>query len=100
MRIGGATDVVTFDARVCNLACNVSVAEAYNQTIFWCIVLVLVLENQTLPGIVISFTFTTPLEFNLIALEVLLVLNNLNETLKITKKNRLAITEHHCKIIG
>lgn len=83
MRIGNATDVVTFDTGVCNLTCNVSVAEAYNQTIFWCIVLVLVLENQTFPSIVIGFTLTTPLEFNLIALEVLLVLNNLDETLEI-----------------
>lgn len=82
VRVCNTTDVITFDARVCNLACNVSVAETYNQPIFRRIVLVLVLENQTFPGIVIGFTFATPLEFNLVSFEILLVLDNLHETLK------------------
>lgn len=100
MRICSTADVITFDTRVSNLACNVSVAEAYNQTIFWCVVLVLVLENQTFPGVVIGFTFATPLEFDLITLEVLLVLDNLNETLEITNVSHYSIANITSTFLG
>lgn len=41
------------------------------------------LNNKTFASIVVSLAFTTPLEFDLVPLEVLLVLHNFNETLKI-----------------
>lgn len=40
------------------------------------------LNNEAFTGIVIGLSLTTPLEFNLVPLEVLLVLHNFHETLK------------------
>lgn len=81
VRVGRADNTVTLDTSVCDLSGNVFVGQTHNQTVLGGVVLVLVLESQTLPGIVIGFTLTTPAEFNLVALEVLLVFNYLDETL-------------------
>lgn len=81
MRVGGANNTVTLDARVSDLSGDIAIGQTYNQTVFGGVVLVLVLEDQALSGIVIGFSLTTPLELNLVALEVLFVLNNFNETL-------------------
>lgn len=86
MGVGSADDTIAFDAGIGNLTGNVTVAQTYNQTILRCVVLILVLEDQAFPGIVIGLTLTTPLELNLITLKVLLVLYNLNETLKETQE--------------
>lgn len=66
-----------------NLACDVFVGQTDDQTILRRVIFVLVLDNQTFTGVVVGFTFTTPLEFDLITLKVLLVLDNFNETLKV-----------------
>lgn len=86
MRVGSADDTIAFDASISNLTSNVAVAQTYNQTILRCIVLILVLEDQAFSGIVVGLTLTTPLELDLITLKVLLVLYNLNETLKETQE--------------
>lgn len=61
---------------------NIAIRQTHNQTILRRIVLVLVLEDQALASVVVGFSLTTPLEFNLIPLEVLLVFNNFDETLE------------------
>lgn len=86
MRIGGTDDFVAFNARVSDLSGYIAIRQANNQSVFWSVVLVLVLEDQAFTGIVIGLSLTTPLEFNLVALEVLLVLNNFDETLRIETK--------------
>lgn len=87
MRVSCADNLVSFDTCICNLGCNIPVTDTYNQTILWSIVLIFILENQSLASLIISFSFTTPLEPNLVALEVLLVLYNFNEPLENEKKN-------------
>lgn len=81
MRVGSAHNAITFNTGVSNLASDVTVAQTDNHTILGGIVLVLVLDDQTLASIVIGLTLTTPAEPDLVTLEVLLILNNLHETL-------------------
>lgn len=83
MRVGCTDDAVSLNSCVCDLNSYIFVRQAYNKTVFRRVVLVLVLESQALPGIVVGFTLATPAELYLVALEVLLVLDYLNETLKI-----------------
>lgn len=82
MRISGTNNAIAFNARVGNLSRNIAVRQANNQTIFRCIVLVLILENQAFPSIVVGLSLTSSLEFHLITLKVLFVLHNFNETLR------------------
>lgn len=82
MRVGSAHNTITLDPGVGNLNSDVLVAQTNNQTVLRGVVFVFVLENQTLPSIVIGLALATPAELNLIALEVLFVLHNFNETLR------------------
>lgn len=67
------------------LAYDIFVGKPDNQSELGRVVLVLVLNSQSLPGVVIGFSLTTPLEFNLETLEVLLVFHNFDETLRKAK---------------
>lgn len=87
MGIRSAYNTIAFNSGISDLYGDILIGQAYNQTVFGCVVLIFVLEDQTFPGIVISFTFTTPAEFHLIALEVLLILDYFNETLQIYKRS-------------
>src|SRR5512142_230954 len=60
MGVGSAYNAITFNAGEGNLYGDVLVGQTYNQTVFGCVVLVLVLEDQAFTGIVIGFTLTTP----------------------------------------
>lgn len=95
MGIGSTYNTITFNTREGNLYGNVLVGQTYDQTILGCIVLVFILEDQAFASIVIGFTLTTPAELNLVALEVLLVLDYFNETLKITSNKTLFINIFH-----
>lgn len=75
-------DLVPFDARVGDLAGDILVAQTHNQAILWGIVSIFSLERQAFPGIVIGASLATPLEFNLVPLEVLLILHHFHETLQ------------------
>lgn len=77
----GANDAVAFNSRIGNLSGYIAVRQTNNQTILWRIVLVLVLEDQAFSRIVIGLSLTTPLELDLVTLEVLFVLNNFHESL-------------------
>jgi len=52
------------------------VGNANNQSVLWCVVLVLVLDTKPFSGEVIGFTFSSSLKFWLEAFEVRLVLLN------------------------
>jgi len=92
-------DLVSFDARVCNLAGDVSIGEANNQTVLGSVVFVLVLNDESLTCIVVSFSLATPLEFNLEPLEILLVFNNFNKTLKLKTKNLITSSPRTKKLV-
>ena len=47
------------------LGCDVFVGESNNHSVFWCVVFVLLLKDQTLPGIVVSLTLLTKIKENL-----------------------------------
>lgn len=79
MGVGGADDLVALDAGVGDLAGDVLVAQTHHQPVLGGVVLVLVLERQAPTGIVVGTSLTTPLELDLVPLEVLLVLHDLNE---------------------
>lgn len=87
MRVGGTHNAISLDAGIRDLTSDVAVADADNQTIFRGVILVLVLEDETLTGLVIGFTLTTPLKLNLVPLEVLLVLDYFDEPLQKQKEN-------------
>lgn len=98
MGVSGADNTVPFNAGVRNLAGDVTVAQTDNQTILRGVVFVLVLEDQTLAGIVIGLALTTPAEPDLITLEVLLVLYNLHETLKMKTKSVRRWPTHNLRL--
>ena len=53
--LGLAEDLVTLDGGVDDLSNDLSVGESSNQSVFWGVVFVLVLGDQSLSGIVVSF---------------------------------------------
>lgn len=81
VRVSGADDFVALNARVSDLSGDIAVRQANDQPVLWRIVLVLVLEDQAFSRIVIGLSLTTPLELDLVTLEVLFVLNNFHESL-------------------
>lgn len=96
VRVGGANDAITLDARVRDLAGDVAVARTHDQTVLGRVVLVLVLEDQALASIVVGLSLTTPLELDLVPLEVLLVLHDFHETLR----NGVGSTVEHTLAFG
>jgi len=73
------TDIVGHVGRE-NLASDVSERDADNKAVLGGLVLVLVLDDQTLTGVVVRLALATSLELHLEALEVRSVLYNLDET--------------------
>jgi len=73
--ISRGKDKVTLDLGIDNLTADVSVGEADDETILGHVILVLVLNDQTLASIIISLTLAASAVFNLEALEVGLVLD-------------------------
>lgn len=81
MGICGANYAITVDAGERHLTSDVFVGQSNDHPVFGRVVFVLILNGQPFAGIIVSFTFTTPLEFDLVPLKVLLVLHNFHETL-------------------
>ena len=71
-----------------HLSNDVSVSEAHNDPILWSIVLVFVLYDKTLAGIVVRLSFSSALEFDLVALEVRSVLHYLHKRLREDEESR------------
>jgi hypothetical protein len=57
------------------LASNVTVGDADDESVLWTVVLVLVLDDQSLSGLVVSLTLSSSSELSLVSLEVRLVLD-------------------------
>lgn len=76
MAIGSTDDHVAFNPGIGNLADDVSVSDTHNHPVFWGVVLVFVLDDQSLAGIVVSFALSPSAELNLVPLEISLVLHN------------------------
>jgi len=63
-----------------DLACDVLVGEADDEAVLGGLVLILVLDDEPSSGIVVSLALSSSFELDLVALEVRLVLHNLNES--------------------
>lgn len=59
--------VLASNLRGHDLADDVTIGEADDETVFWCIVFVLRLGDETLAGIVVGFALSTTLVFGLVA---------------------------------
>ena len=58
---------------------DISVHYTNNHSVFRCIVLIFILDYQSFPSIVVSFSLSPSSEFHLVSLEVGLVLDNFNK---------------------
>jgi hypothetical protein len=83
--ISGADNTVTVDIGSNDGADDITVGETNNKTVLGGRVLVLVLPDEALAGVVIGLVRATTAELDLEALEVSLVLDNLDETLQMYK---------------
>jgi len=81
MSVSGADNNVTLETSISDLGDDVLVGDADYQSVFWGVVLVLVLDTQALTGEVVGLTLASSSEFDLVTLEVGLVLLNGNEGL-------------------
>jgi len=79
MGISSSQNVISVDFGVDNLSNDVLVGETGNKSVLGAIVLVLVLDDQSLTGIVISLSLSSSTPFDLVSLEVWLVLLNFDE---------------------
>lgn len=77
--VGGSNNPVSFKPGIGNLTTDILVGGSHDHAVLGGIVLVLVLDDQALPGKVVSFTLAPPPELNLETLEVSLALDNLDE---------------------
>ena len=68
---------------------NVGVGETNDDPVLGRVVLVLVLDDETLAGVVVRLSLTPPLEFDLVALEVRPVLDHFHERLRNTESRVL-----------
>lgn len=73
--VGRAEYLVPSDLGGDDLADNVFIGEANNEAILGSVIFVLGLSNETLAGVVVSFSFTTTLVLGLVAAVLLLVAN-------------------------
>jgi len=78
--VSSADDNITAHSWVSNLADDISVGGSNNQSVFWGVEFVLVLGAETSSGLVIGFTFLSPLEFWLEPFEVSLVLLDFDQS--------------------
>jgi len=78
--VSGSDNNITTHPWVSNLANNIPVSRSNNQSVFWGVELVLVLSAESSPGLVIGFTFLSPLEFWLKSFEVGLVFLDLDQS--------------------
>lgn len=58
--ISSRQNTVAVDGGIDNLDNDVLVGETYNETVLWCVVLVLVLNGQRAASSVIGLSFTAP----------------------------------------
>ena len=81
--VGSSQHTVSLQPGVGNLAADILVGNSDDHAVLGGVVLVLGLNDETLAGIVVGLTLTTPAELDLEPLEVSLALNYFDERLKI-----------------
>jgi len=79
-RISGNHGVITSDGGVHNLGDDSSVGSADDKSVLSGVVLVLVVDDESLSGEVVGLSLSSPSEFGLVSAGVSLVLEDLNET--------------------
>ena len=89
---GSGKDLVTIDLSIDDLANHISVSEADNQAVLRGLVLVLILGDELVALVIVSLALASSAELDLVALEISLILNNLNERLQ---KQALDIRNKH-----
>jgi hypothetical protein len=72
-------DHIPFYTVICNLADDISLSYMNYHPIFGCVVLILVLDHQSFPSIVVSFTLSPPSKSHLVSFKVGLILDNFHE---------------------
>lgn len=72
-------DHIPFYTGICNLADDVSVRYTNYHPVFRCVVLIFVLDHQSFPCIVVSFTLSPPSKSHLVSFKVGLILDNFHE---------------------
>ena len=82
MAVCSGHNSVTLQASISNLTSDVFVGTSHNHTILGRIVLVLVLNDQTLAGIVVGLAFTTPPELDLVTLEISFAFDHFDKRLQ------------------
>ena len=80
--VGGSQDTVSLQPGVGNLATDVLVGASDDHAVLGRVVFVLGLNDETLAGIVVGLTLTTPAELDLEPLEVRLAFDELDERLE------------------
>ena len=76
---GAGEDSVSLQGGVDDLGDDVSVGDSSDQSVLGGVVLILILEDQSLSGIVVGFSLSSSSELGLVSLEVSGVLNKLDE---------------------
>jgi hypothetical protein len=79
LRISSAEDLISLQGSVDDLGDDSGGGDTANKAVLGGVVLVLVLQDQTLASVVVGLAFTTSLELSLIAHEIGLVLDELHE---------------------
>ena len=82
-----SNDHVPLNSGVRYLTGDVLVGETDNHPVLGSVVLIFVLDTETFSGIVVGFSFSPPLELNLVSLKVSLVLHYFYES-RLQKKIR------------
>lgn len=85
-RVGRFHDVVALDGRVDNLADDLGVGDTNHKTVLSCIVLVLVLEDETTTLLVVGLARSTTVELDLVPHVVGLVLHDFDKRLRVQKR--------------
>jgi hypothetical protein len=78
-RVSSAEDLVTLDGGVDDLSDDSSVGGTSDQSVLGGIVFILILDDKSLSGIIVSFSLSSSFEFGLISHEISFVLNDFNE---------------------
>lgn len=81
MSIGSSQDLITGQLGINKLTNHISVGEANDKAVLGSVVLVLILDDETLTGIVVRLSLTATTVLDLVTLEVGLVLDQLDERL-------------------
>merc|ERR1719273_1765966 len=79
MRISRFYNIIALNSCICYLTAYILIGRSNNHAVFWCIVFVLILNDQSFSCKIVGFSFTASSKFNLVSLVISLILNYFNE---------------------